>query len=220
MIIYNFESGVNFNMGEISNLIDSLDAGCSRVQKKHFNKGEIITTYIQKRNQICIMCEGKADLIRFDLNGNKDIVDKFTSHDIFGEAFYPVHTNNELTVVAASSCDVLFLLHDDITHKCKENCRFHSTLSSTILELTLKNAVHQNTRIEVLSKRTIREKLLTYLSILSSKDFSKSVTIPFSLTNLADYLSVDRSAMMRELKNLADEGFIAKNGNKIKLLYK
>lgn len=207
-------------MSEIFDLINTLEQGCSKVQKKHFNKNEIITTYIQKRNQICIMLDGKADLIRFDLNGNQDIVDKFNTSDIFGEAFYPVHTNNELTVVSASPCDVLFLLHDDIAHKCKENCKFHSTLSSIILELTLRNAVHQNTRIEVLSKRTIREKILTYLSILSSKDFSKSVTIPFSFTNLADYLSVDRSAMMRELKNLIDEGFIAKNGNKIKLLYK
>lgn len=207
-------------MSEILDLINTLEQGCSKVQKKHFNKNEIITTYIQKRNQICIMLDGKADLIRFDLNGNQDIVDKFNTSDIFGEAFYPVHTNNELTVVAASPCDVLFLLHEDITHKCKANCKFHSNLSSIILELTLKNTVHQNTRIEVLSKRTIREKLLTYFSILSSKDFSKSVTIPFSLTNLADYLSVDRSAMMRELKNLIDEGFIAKNGNKIKLLYK
>ncbi len=207
-------------MSEIFDLINTLEHGCSKVQKKHFNKNETITTYIQKRNQICIMLDGRADLIRFALNGNQDIVDKFNTSDIFGEAFYPVHTNNELTVTAISPCDVLFLLHDDIAYNCKENCKFHSTLSSIILELTLRNAVHQNTRIEVLSKRTIREKILTYLSILSSKDFSKSVTIPFSFTNLADYLSVDRSAMMRELKNLIDEGFIAKNGNKIKLLYK
>ena len=207
-------------MSDFFNLINNLEQNCSRIQKKHFNKNEIITTYIQKRNQICIMLNGKADLIRFDLNGNQDIVDKFNTSDIFGEAFYPVHTNNELTVLATSTCDVLFLIHDDISHKCKPNCKFHSVLSSTIFELTLKNAVHQNMRIEVLSKRTIREKLLTYFSILSSKDFSKSVTLPFSLTNLADYLSIDRSAMMRELKNLIDEGFIAKSGNKIKLLYK
>ena len=166
------------------------------------------------------MIVGTADLIRYDLNGNKDIVDKFNENDIFGEAFYPVHTNNELTVIATTDCDVLFLQHDDLYKKCKTNCKFHNTLSSNILELTLKNSVHQNMRIEVLSKRTIREKLLTYFSILSSKDFSKSFTLPFSLTNLADYLSVDRSAMMRELKNLASEGFISKNGNKIKLLYK
>ncbi len=207
-------------MSDFFELINDIENNCSRIQKKHFNKGETITTYIQKRNQICIMINGKADLIRFDLNGNQDIVDKFNTSDIFGEAFYPVHTNNELTVIASSCCDVLFLLHDDLARKCKPNCKFHNTLSSTILELTLKNAVHQNMRIEVLSKRTIREKLLTYFSILSSKDFSKSVTLPFSLTNLADYLSIDRSAMMRELKNLVDEGFIARNGNKIKLLYK
>lgn len=207
-------------MSDFFNLINNLEQNCSRIQKKHFNKNEIITTYIQKRNQICIMLNGKADLIRFDLNGNQDIVDKFNTSDIFGEAFYPVNTNNELTVLSTSACDVLFLIHDDISHKCKSNCKFHSVLSSTILELTLKNAVHQNMRIEVLSKRTIREKLLTYFSILSSKDFSKSVTLPFSLTNLADYLSIDRSAMMRELKNLIDEGFISKSGNKIKLLYK
>ncbi len=204
----------------IGDLINELELGCSKIQKKHFNKNEVITTYIQNRNQICIMVNGKADLIRFDLNGNQDIVDKFNTNDIFGESFYPVYTNNELTVVATSACDVLFLVHDDITTKCKQNCKFHNTLSSSILELTLNNAIHQNTRIEVLSKRSIREKLLSYFSILSSKDFSKTVTLPFSLTNLADYLSVDRSAMMRELKNLVDEGFISRNGNKIKLLYK
>lgn len=207
-------------MTNVPDLISDLEHGCSKFEKKHFSKNDIITTYIQKRNQICIMVHGTADLIRFDLNGNKDIVDKFTSNDIFGEAFYPVHTNNELTVVATSDCDVLFFIQYNIHQKCKNNCKFHNTLSASILELTLKNSIHQNTRIEVLSKRTIRDKLLTYFSILSSKDFSKSFTLPFSLTNLADYLSVDRSAMMRELKNLVDEGFISKTGNRIKLLYK
>lgn len=207
-------------MAEIFDLINSIQNGCSRIQKKHFLKNETITTYIQKRNQICIMIKGTADLIRYDLNGNKDIVDKFNDNDIFGEAFYPVHTNNELTVISTTECDILFLLYDDIYKKCKQNCKFHNTMSSNILELTLRNAIHQNTRIEVLSKRTIREKLLTYFSILSSKDFSKSFSLPFSLTSLADYLSVDRSAMMRELKYLIDEGFISKTGNRIKLLYK
>ncbi len=207
-------------MTDVSNLISNIEQGCSKIPKKHFEKGEVITTYIQKRNQICIMVNGKADLIRYDLNGNKDIVDKFNERDIFGEVFYPVHTNNELIVMATTDCDVLFLVHDYIYNRCKQNCKFHNSFSSSILELTLRNSVHQNTRIEVLSKRTIREKLLTYFSILSSKDFSKSFTLPFSLTNLADYLSVDRSAMMRELKNLSNEGFISKNGNRIKLLYK
>ena len=44
-------------------------------------------------------------------------------------------------------------------------------------------------------------------------------TLPFSLTDLADYLNVDRSAMMRELKLLKEDGLVEKIGNRIILLY-
>lgn len=204
---------------EVSELVENLSKNCVKMQKKSFSKGSIITTYIEKRKQICILLSGKADLIRYDLNGNKDIIDRFSKNDIFGEAFYPVNNNNELFVLATESCEVLLFLYDDVQMKCKTHCRFHTTLVSHILELVLNNVVHQNTRIEILSKRTIREKLLSYFSILSSKNYSRNIVLPFSLTSLADYLSVDRSAMMREIKSLIDEGFILKDGNKIKLLY-
>lgn len=77
-----------------------------------------------------------------------------------------------------------------------------------------------NMRIELLTKRSIRDKILGYFTMLSTRNLSKSFSLPFSLTDLADYLSVDRSAMMRELKLLKEDGFIEKNGNKITLIYK
>lgn len=205
---------------EVSDFVENVACNCVKIQKKSFSKGSVITTYIEKRKQICILLSGKADLIRYDLNGNKDIIDRFSKNDIFGEAFFPVNTNNELFVLATEDSEVLLFLYDDIQIKCKSNCKFHYMLVSNLLDLVLNNVVHQNTRIEILSKRTIREKLLTYFNILSTQNFSRNITIPFSLTSLADYLSVDRSAMMREIKNLTDEGFILKSGNKIKLLYK
>lgn len=204
---------------EVSDLVQDISDNCLRMQKKIFTKGQIITTYMEKRKQICILLSGKADLIRYDLKGNKDIIERFYSNDIFGEAFYPVNINNELFVEATENCEVLLFLYDDIRVKCRNHCKFHTTLVSNLFELTLKRTIHQNTRIEILSKRTIREKLLSYFSILSGKGFNKTIILPFSLTNLADYLSVDRSAMMRELKSLVDEGFIIKDGNKIKLLF-
>ena len=79
--------------------------------------------------------------------------------------------------------------------------------------------VELNTRIELLTKKNIRDKLLSYFDIISRKRLSKKFTLPFSLTDLADYLSVDRSAMMRELSHLKEEGFIDKKGKKITLLY-
>lgn len=204
---------------EISDFVQDISDNCLKMQKKSFIKGQIVTTYMEKRKQICILLSGKADLIRYDLKGNKDIIERFYSNDIFGEAFYPVNINNELFVEATENCEVLMFLYDNIRTKCRNNCKFHTTLVSNLFELTLKRTIHQNTRIEILSKRTIREKLLSYFSILSSKEFNKTITLPFSLTNLADYLSVDRSAMMRELKSLTTEGFIVRTGNKIKLLF-
>ncbi len=204
---------------DISQLAHDISCKCIKAQKKVFPAGSVITTYMEKRKQICILLSGKADLIRYDLKGNQDIIERFNENDIFGEVFHHVNTNNELFVLATKKCEVLIFLYDDLRVKCRPNCSFHTTLVSSILELVLNNAITQNTRIEILSKRSIREKLLSYFNTLSSKSFSKTIILPFSLTNLADYLSVDRSAMMREIKNLIDEGFIIKTGNKIKLLY-
>ncbi len=203
----------------VSDLAQNIESNCIKVQKKSFLPGSVITTYMEKRKQICILLSGKAELIRYDYKGNKDIIERFNPNDIFGEVFHHVNTNNELFVLATKKCDVLLFLYDDIRIKCKQNCSFHTTLISNLLELTLNNAILQNTRIEILSKRSIREKLLSYFNILSKKAYSKNIILPFSLTSLADYLSVDRSAMMREIKNLIDEGFISKEKNKIKLLY-
>lgn len=204
---------------DISEFAQNMVGNCIKAQKKEFQPGTVITTYIEKRKQICILLSGKAELIRYDLKGNKDIIENFGPNDIFGEVFHNINTSNELFVMATKKCEVVVFLYDDIKIKCRQNCSFHTTLISNILELVLNNTISQNTRIEILSKRSIREKLLSYLNILSSKTFSKNITLPFSLTNLADYLSVDRSAMMREIRNLINEGFISKHGNRIKLLY-
>lgn len=204
---------------DISELAKNMATNCIKAQKKEFMPGSVITSYMEKRKQICILISGKAELIRYDLKGNKDIIESLGPNDIFGEVFHNVNTNNELFVMATKKCEVVIFLYDDIRIKCRQNCSFHNVLISNLLELTLNNSITQNTRIELLSKRSIREKLLSYFNILSYKNFSKNIELPFSLTSLADYLSIDRSAMMRELKNLTDEGFIKKNGNKIKLLY-
>ena len=166
------------------------------------------------------MLSGNADLVRYDLNGNRTIVEHFIKNDIFGEVFYSVTTNNELLVEARQKCEVLFYSYDDIHTKCNNSCKFHQQLAENLPELILSKVIKLNTRVELLTKRSTRDKLLSYFSLLSIKTLSKTLYLPFSLTDLADYLSVDRSAMMRELKLLKDDGFIEKNGNTITLLYK
>lgn len=208
---------LNFNIEEF---INNFETNCQKVQRKKFAKGEVITTYIQKRNQFCILINGNADLVRYDLNGNRTIVEHFSKNDIFGEVFYMVTVNNELLVEARTHCEVLIYSYDNIHTKCKTTCKFHQILGEYLPELILKKVTNLNMRIELLTKRSIREKLIGYFSLLSTRTLSKSFILPFSLTDLADYLSVDRSAMMREMKLLKEDGFIEKSGNRITLLYK
>ena len=200
---------------DINKFIEDFYTNCSKVQIKSFFKGDNITTYIEKRNQICILIDGEADLIKYDLNGNKTIIGHFIKHDIFGEVFYPTSTNNELFVTAKKKCTVLFFVYNDALQKCKRNCSFHNVLYSNLTQLFLSRVVDLNMRIELLTQKTIRDKLISYFDILSLRRVNKNFSIPFSYTDLADYLSVDRSAMMRELKSLIDDGIIKKSGNKI-----
>ena len=206
----------DFNIEDFSN---KLLSSCERVQLKKFEKNEIITTYIINRNQVCIVLEGSADLMRYDFNGNQMVVEKFNKFDVFGEIFYQINTNNELFVLAKEKSKILIFNYDIFEKKCKKNCKMHEDLLVGLPNLVLTKVSDLNLRIELLSKKTIRDKLISYFKILSEKNFSKTFTLPFSLTDLADYLSIDRSAMMRELKSLKEEGFIKKSDkNRITLL--
>ena len=204
---------------DINEFVNNFEHSCTKVQKKIFSKNEIITSYIAKRNQFCILLSGNADLVRYDLNGNRTIVEHFSKNAIFGEVFYKVTTNNELLVEARSNCTVLFYIYDQLKSPCTENCEFHNTLSEHLPELILNKITELNTRIELLTQRSTRDKLLMYFSLISTRKLSKTFELPLSLTDLADYLNVDRSAMMRELKLLKEDGMVDKIGNRIILLY-
>lgn len=205
----------NFN---IEKFCQNLISSCDKIQEKTFEKNEIITTYIVNRNQVCIVLEGSADLMRYDFNGNQMVVERFNQFDIFGEIFYQINTNNELFVIAKEKSRILIFNYDIFEKRCKKNCKFHEELTLGLPNLVLTKVSDLNLRIELLSKKTIRDKLISYFKILSEKNFSKTFNLDLSLTDLADYLRIDRSAMMREMKLLKEEGFIKKNGNKITLM--
>ena len=180
------------------------------IQIKSIKKNDIITTYIKNRNQICILKKGNADVIRYDKNGNKTIIETLKSNDIFGEIFFPIKTNSELFVIAKTNCEVIFFLYNDIL-------KHSNNFNTNLLNLFLNRTIKQNIRIELLTKRSIREKLLSYFSFLSIEYNKKDFTLPLSYTDLADYLSIDRSAMMREIQHLQKENIIIKNGYNIVL---
>ena len=214
------ENKFGIALGDIEKVIE-INNYCHKFTKKDYSKGEVITSYIEKRKQIFILVSGEAALIRFDEKGNKDIVDFFREGSVFGEAFYNVFLNSELSVVATKKCSAYSIMYDDIERRCDNRCKYHESLISMLLKLLFDTTTHLNSRIEVMSKRTIREKLLIYFETLSIENYSSRVTLPFSLTDLADFLSVNRSAMMRELKTLEEDQILQKiNSKTYKLLYR
>ena len=200
--------------------IDFKSAFCKvlRTNVITFDKDDIISTYIEKRGQIGILFKGKADLIRYDINGNKVILESFSDNDLFGEFFHLVNSNNELSVVAKETCEVLFFNHDILFNNyITKGSLYYEVINELMLRIADKMR-NMNTKIEILSKRTIREKLISYFQSISNRKHSKTFYLDFSLSDLADYLCIDRSAMMREIKNLIDDGIIIKNKRKIKII--
>ena len=203
---------------DIAEFIKEFSSNCSKVQIKEFAKGQTITTFLVNRNQFCILISGDADLVRYDYNGNKIVTERFSKNSIFGEIFYKINTNSEFLVEAKDKCKVLLFSYDDINEKCKSNCSFHKKLVAFFPSLVISKITELTSRIELLSIRTTREKLLGYFNLLA-KQYGKSFTLPFSITELANYLAVDRSSMSRELSTLKKEQFIIQDRNRITLLY-
>ena len=73
-------------------------------------------------------------------------------------------------------------------------------------------------RVEILSNKTIKDKILSYCSLMVNSLHSMTFTLPMSYTSFAEYLCVDRSAMMRELKKLNTQGILSVNKKEITVL--
>ena len=108
--------------------------------------------------------------------------------------------------------------YDQITKRCENACACHSQVVTNLFQLLSKKSLHLSRRIEVLACRSIREKLLCFFEQLADEHGSRTFPLPFSLSMLADYISTDRSAMMRELKKLKEEGVVQTENRRVTIL--
>lgn len=183
-----------------------------------FKKDVTIFSNIQG-NIIGIILEGSAQIIRTDYNGNRTIIEELKEESVFGTAISSLYSD-ECQIITKEDTKVLLIDYDLIITKENNNYSYYNQFVKNLLEITTNIIEEKNDRIEILTKKTIRDKLLEYFRIYSKKSGTKIIYLPFSLTDFADYLSVDRSAMQRELKYLKEEKIIETKGRKINLLYK
>lgn len=190
---------------------------CFQAKTLHYKKDTTILSNVANTTQVGVITSGSAIIIRYNFNGSRTIIEKLNEGDTFGS--FSASFSEELYIISLEETEVILFDYSKMINRCKKNCEYHNKLIHNMVQILSVKLQNYNERIEVLTKKTIRDKLLAYFNMLVKKQITKNITLPFSLTDLADYLSIDRSAMMRELKNMKEEGIIESKGKKIYLKY-
>ena len=193
---------------------------CFQAVQKSFRSDDLIYDFSSPKNDaVGIVERGCAALIRIDEEGVATVMEELGPGGVFGRTLaFAGASGDSLQVVCRTPCDVLFIDYPHILKRCEHACNRHSVLVQNMLRLMSDKAQALSQRVDVLSRRSIREKLLCYFRQLSERAGSNTFTLPFSLSTLADYIATDRSAMMRELKRLREEGTIRSDGRQFTLL--
>lgn len=179
---------------------------CLNGTVSHFSKGKVLILSGSMISQIGVILSGNAQVVQEDFSGNQNIVAKLSPCDLFAETFVCAGVSvSPVSVIATSDCTALFLNYHKIITMCEKTCTFHQTLIENMTKILAMKNLNLNQKIEILSKKTIREKLLAYLHWEARRAGQNKFTISFSRQEVADFLCVDRSALSRELSNMKKE---------------
>ena len=183
--------------------------GCTGYHIGCYQKGQVIILEEEHILHVGIVLSGAVDMIKEDVWGNKTILTRMGKNELFGETFACGDDNRSVvTFVAPEDAEVLFIPFHKMMHTCTNACVFHQRLVENMVRIIANKNRDLMRKVEVVSKRTIREKLLAYLSLQAQQQDSRYFEIPLGRVELAEYLCVDRSALTRELAKMKEEGLI------------
>ncbi|MDY3060413.1 MAG: Crp/Fnr family transcriptional regulator [Fusobacterium sp.] len=187
--------------------------------KEDFEKNNFIFEIGKPISKIGIILSGEINIIKEDFWGNRNILNKFKSGEIFGEVFALAKVSpNNILVETSQNSKILFL---DLTNFSIDNENNSSEILkflSNIFKISLKKNILFTEKLEHITKKTIREKIISYLSTEALKNRSNSFFVKFDRQELADYLFVERSALSRELSSMKKDGLIEYNKNYFTLI--
>lgn len=192
---------------------------CLQAKLCTYKKGEYVLRQGEHLDKILVLVGGKLHIQRDDYWGNRSIINMVSIGEMFGEAYVAPESGTLMNdVLAVEDSEVIFFDVKRIITVCSAACRFHSmVVQNLFFEISDKNRKLVQ-KLTFMTKRTTREKLIAYLSEESKRQNSSEFSIPFNRQQLADYLSVDRSAMSNELCKMRDEGLIEFEKNYFKLM--
>ncbi len=187
---------------------------CFGVRERKCARGEAVISRGDKVDSLGIVLSGSLQIHRDAEDGTRAIIASIDRGAVFAEAFACAGVERcPVSVIAVEDSSVLFLPFRKLVQTCSTACAFHSRVIMNLLGLFARKNLTLSAKLDVLSQRSIRGKLMTYLSSVSGAERGAPFTIPFMRHELSDYLCVDRSALSRELGKMRKEGLITVSGN-------
>ena len=187
---------------------------------KKYEQGETIAIFHSNEladRAIGIILSGNALLAHYDSDGEMYYSQSYDGEGVFGAMFLSLSGEDYYVIEAKTKCEVAFTDFERISEFCENVCTNHVRFSRNIYRLMVAQSKKDTKRLSILAKKTLREKLMTYFLSCATEAGSVEFNINVTLTDLAGYLCVDRSAMMRELGRMKSDGIIESKGQHIKL---
>ena len=187
---------------------------CVQGRVQAYKKGEAILLAGSRVDTVGLLLSGTAQVLREDENGKQNLMAELGQGELFGEVFACLETpHRPVTVLASHACEVLHLQYRKVITVCPSACVFHQQLVENMLSLMAQKTLLLHQKIEILSKRTTRERLLCYFDLY--RKGQRSFTLSLRREELAAYLCVERSAMSAELSRMQQDGLILVQKNNI-----
>lgn len=188
---------------------------CKKPVVKTFHPREIIFAEDSHIKEIGVIITGEALISKTDIYGNENIILHLKEADSFGEAIALAQNEpSRVNVIAKSQTVIAFFDINQFITGCQMFCSYHQKINENLLQVLTKKLIELHKKVDTLSKRSIRDKLLEYIHYCPKLEKNVAL-IPFSRQELANYLNVDRSALSREMKTMVDEKIIKVEGKKI-----
>lgn len=205
-------AGVGEN--EISEMLSCLDA-----RLYNYKRGEYVLRQGEHLRDVLVLVEGELHIQNDDYWGNRSILGRISVGDMFGEAYLAPESGGILNdVIAVEDSAVIFFDVKRVLTSCSSACRFHAMVVQNMFFAISEKNRKLVQKLGHMSRRSTREKLISYLSEEAKKNNSSCFSIPFNRQQLADFLSVDRSAMSNELCKMRDAGLLEFDKNSFRLL--
>jgi CRP-like cAMP-binding protein len=191
---------------------------CLGARRGTYEKEETLCREGDTVREIGLLLRGRIHLATSDIWGNNSIVTEITPPGMFAEAAVCAGRGLPVSVVAKEPSEVLFLDYNRVVTACTSACAFHAKLIRNMISVLARKNLLLSEKMEHITKRTTKEKLLSYLNAQARQQNSKAFDIPYNRQELADYLSVERSALSAEMSKLKAEGILEYKKNHFKLL--